>query len=141
MQAGPAGILSHREVYSSIYNTLRQTFKYVMPYAAHVPSFADTWGWVMVSTSFPSRFRLTLDTLEFQSYNINNGVCLKPSYLPTNKPTLVFTYNLTLSSSYKPTPSLPTSSAKNGVAGQIPHPLLRKNTLGKMSGLCILNFD
>ncbi|CAM6123473.1 unnamed protein product [Calypogeia fissa] len=48
-QGGPAGILSHKEVYSSIYNTLRQVFKYVIPYAAHVPSYADTWGWVMAS--------------------------------------------------------------------------------------------
>lgn len=48
-QGGPAGILSHTEVYSSIYNTLRETFKYVVPYAAHVPSYADTWGWIMAS--------------------------------------------------------------------------------------------
>lgn len=48
-QGGPAGILTHTGLYSSIYNTLRQTFKYVVPYAAHVPSYADTWGWVMAS--------------------------------------------------------------------------------------------
>jgi len=48
-QAGPAGVLTHTEVFSSIYNTLRQVFKYVVPYTAHVPSFADTWGWVMAS--------------------------------------------------------------------------------------------
>eukprot|EP00897_Mesotaenium_endlicherianum_P010823 jgi/Mesen1/976/ME000012S00519 len=47
--AGPAGILSGGEVYSPIYNTLRQVFKYVVPYAAHVPSYADTWGWIMAS--------------------------------------------------------------------------------------------
>ncbi|KAL2608278.1 hypothetical protein R1flu_026851 [Riccia fluitans] len=48
-QGGPAGILTHKEVYSSIFNTLRQVFKYVVPYAAHVPSYADSWGWVMAS--------------------------------------------------------------------------------------------
>lgn len=48
-QAGPAGILSHEEVFSSIYNTLRNVFAYVVPYAAHIPSYADTWGWVMAS--------------------------------------------------------------------------------------------
>lgn len=48
-QAGPAGVLSHREVFSSIYNTLRHVFNYVKAYTAHVPSFADTWGWVMAS--------------------------------------------------------------------------------------------
>ncbi|XWS26458.1 hypothetical protein CRYUN_Cryun26dG0034400 [Craigia yunnanensis] len=48
-QAGPAGIFTHKEVFSSIYNTIRQVFKYVLAYTAHVPSFADTWGWVMAS--------------------------------------------------------------------------------------------
>ncbi|MQL86858.1 hypothetical protein Taro_019395 [Colocasia esculenta] len=48
-QAGPAGVLTHKEVFSSIYNTLRHVFKYVLAYTAHVPSFADTWGWVMAS--------------------------------------------------------------------------------------------
>eukprot|EP01018_Ginkgo_biloba_P032663 Gb_20119 [translate_table: standard] len=48
-QAGPAGVLTHTEVFSCIYNTLRQVFKYVVPYSAHVPSYADTWGWVMAS--------------------------------------------------------------------------------------------
>ncbi|GMH12392.1 hypothetical protein Nepgr_014233 [Nepenthes gracilis] len=48
-QAGPAGIYTHKVVFTSIYNTLRQVFKYVVAYTAHVPSFADTWGWVMAS--------------------------------------------------------------------------------------------
>ncbi|XP_057957808.1 thermospermine synthase ACAULIS5 [Malania oleifera] len=48
-QAGPAGVFTHKEVFSSIYNTIKQVFKYVVAYTAHVPSFADTWGWVMAS--------------------------------------------------------------------------------------------
>ncbi|XAR69957.1 Thermospermine synthase [Bertholletia excelsa] len=48
-QAGPAGVFTHKEVFSSIYNTLKQVFKYIISYTAHVPSFADTWGWVMAS--------------------------------------------------------------------------------------------
>ncbi|KAK9741580.1 hypothetical protein RND81_03G114800 [Saponaria officinalis] len=48
-QAGPAGIYTHKEVFSSIYNTIKQVFKYVIAYTAHVPSFADTWGWIMAS--------------------------------------------------------------------------------------------
>ncbi|KAJ6351221.1 hypothetical protein OIU78_007200 [Salix suchowensis] len=48
-QAGPAGIFSHTEVFSCICNTLRQVFKYVVAYSAHIPSYADTWGWVMAS--------------------------------------------------------------------------------------------
>ncbi|KAJ8766247.1 hypothetical protein K2173_022306 [Erythroxylum novogranatense] len=50
-QAGPAGIFSHTEVFSCIYNTLKQVFKYVVAYSAHIPSYADTWGWVMASDS------------------------------------------------------------------------------------------
>ncbi|GAA0164898.1 hypothetical protein Leryth_010907 [Lithospermum erythrorhizon] len=48
-QAGPAGVFTHKEVFSSIHNTIKQVFKYVLAYTAHVPSFADTWGWVMAS--------------------------------------------------------------------------------------------
>ncbi|RXH70555.1 hypothetical protein DVH24_013301 [Malus domestica] len=48
-QAGPAGIFSHTEVFSCIYNTLRQVFRYVVPYSAHIPSYADIWGWIMAS--------------------------------------------------------------------------------------------
>lgn len=61
-QAGPAGILSHGEVFSSIFNTLRSVFEYVVPYAAHVPSYADTWGWVMASDKpFPTTTPEELD--------------------------------------------------------------------------------
>ncbi|GAB4851105.1 amp-CoA ligase [Ancistrocladus abbreviatus] len=59
-QAGPAGIFSHTEVFSCIYNTIKQVFKYVVPYSAHVPSYADTWGWVMASDS-----PITLSVEEF----------------------------------------------------------------------------
>ncbi|KAL8237336.1 hypothetical protein R6Q59_018417 [Mikania micrantha] len=48
-QAGPAGVFTHQEVFSSIYNTIKQVFKYVVAYTTHVPSFADEWGWVMAS--------------------------------------------------------------------------------------------
>lgn len=48
-QAGPAGIFTHKEVFTSIYNTIKQTFNYVIAYTAYIPSFADTWGWVMAS--------------------------------------------------------------------------------------------
>ncbi|KAL9688735.1 hypothetical protein QQ045_033159 [Rhodiola kirilowii] len=62
-QAGPAGIFSHTEVFSCIYNTLKQVFKYVVPYSAHIPSFADTWGWVMASDS---PFELTAESLDLR---------------------------------------------------------------------------
>ncbi|XP_057771736.1 thermospermine synthase ACAULIS5-like [Salvia miltiorrhiza] len=60
-QAGPAGIFSHTEVFSCIFNTLRQVFKYVVPYSAHIPSYADTWGWVMASDN---AFTLNADELD-----------------------------------------------------------------------------
>ncbi|KAK4755805.1 hypothetical protein SAY87_009562 [Trapa incisa] len=63
-QAGPAGIFSHTEVFSCIYNTLKQIFKYVVPYSAHIPSFADTWGWVMASDS---PFSLTAEDLDLRT--------------------------------------------------------------------------
>ncbi|KAI7738009.1 hypothetical protein M8C21_006636 [Ambrosia artemisiifolia] len=50
-QAGPAGVFTHQEVFSSIYNTIKQVFKHVVAYTTHVPSFADEWGWVMASDS------------------------------------------------------------------------------------------
>ncbi|KAJ4801022.1 Polyamine aminopropyltransferase [Rhynchospora pubera] len=48
-QAGPAGVFTHKEVFTSIHNTLKQVFKYVKTYTAHIPSFVDTWGWIMAS--------------------------------------------------------------------------------------------
>ncbi|KAE9455806.1 hypothetical protein C3L33_12312, partial [Rhododendron williamsianum] len=62
-QAGPAGIFSHTEVFTCIYNTLRQVFKYVVPYSAHIPSYADIWGWVMASDT---PFVLTADELDLR---------------------------------------------------------------------------
>ncbi|KAF7811413.1 thermospermine synthase ACAULIS5 [Senna tora] len=47
--AGPVGIFTHKEVFTSIYNTIKQFSADVMAYTTHVPSFADTWGWVMAS--------------------------------------------------------------------------------------------
>ncbi|KAF7831806.1 thermospermine synthase ACAULIS5-like [Senna tora] len=48
-EAGPAGIFTHKKVFTSIYNTIKQVFKYVMAYTTHAPFLADTWGWVMAS--------------------------------------------------------------------------------------------
>ncbi|KAJ7980057.1 Thermospermine synthase [Quillaja saponaria] len=62
-QAGPAGIFSHTEVFSCIYNTLRQVFKYVVPYSAHIPSYADIWGWVLASDS---PFELSAEELDIR---------------------------------------------------------------------------
>jgi thermospermine synthase len=44
-QSGPAGVLSATQVFSCIHATLASVFPSVLPLAAHVPSYADTWGW------------------------------------------------------------------------------------------------
>ena len=44
-QSGPAGVLSATQVFTSIHATLAAVFPSVLPLAAHIPSYADTWGW------------------------------------------------------------------------------------------------
>ncbi len=43
-QSGPAGILSCKEVFTSIHATVRSVFPSVLSYAQHIPSFCDAWG-------------------------------------------------------------------------------------------------
>ncbi|CAH1418753.1 unnamed protein product [Lactuca virosa] len=69
-QAGPAGVFSHTEVFSCIFNTLKQVFKYVVPYSAHIPSYADIWGWVMAS-DYP--ITLSPDELDLRMKQRING--------------------------------------------------------------------
>lgn len=44
-QSGPCGVLSATQVFTPINHTLAAVFARVVPMAAHVPSYADTWGW------------------------------------------------------------------------------------------------
>ena len=44
-QSGPCGVLSATQVFTPINHTLAAVFVRVVPMAAHVPSYADTWGW------------------------------------------------------------------------------------------------
>ncbi|XP_078179915.1 S-adenosyl-L-methionine-dependent methyltransferases superfamily protein [Carex rostrata] len=62
-QAGPAGVFTHKEVFTSIYNTLKHVFKYVKAYTAHIPSFVDSWGWVMASDH---PFSLTAEEIDLK---------------------------------------------------------------------------
>ncbi|CAL9027595.1 unnamed protein product [Prunus brigantina] len=59
-QAGLAGILSHKDIFTSIYNTVKHYLVSllhdigcfsadVIAYIAHVPSYADSCGWVLAS--------------------------------------------------------------------------------------------
>ncbi|KAG7030499.1 Thermospermine synthase ACAULIS5 [Cucurbita argyrosperma subsp. argyrosperma] len=59
-QAGPSGILSYN-VFSSIYNTVKHVFKYVIAYTAHIPSYADSSGWVLASDH---PFKLDVEDLD-----------------------------------------------------------------------------
>lgn len=49
-QSGPAGVLSATEVFSSIFATVRSVFPRVVPYAQHIPSFCDCWGFSLALT-------------------------------------------------------------------------------------------
>jgi len=44
-QSGPAGVLTAGEVFAPIHHTLAAVFPRVLPLTAHIPSYADTWGW------------------------------------------------------------------------------------------------
>lgn len=56
-QSGPAGVMSASQVFSAINNTLASVFPAVVPYAQHLPSFADCWGWNLAFTD-PSQKKL-----------------------------------------------------------------------------------
>ncbi|DBA83855.1 hypothetical protein WJX77_008056 [Trebouxia sp. C0004] len=43
-QSGPAGVLSSTEVFTAIHSTLNSVFPSVLPYAQHIPSYNDAWG-------------------------------------------------------------------------------------------------
>lgn len=49
-QSGPAGVLTSQEVFTPINNTLASVFGHTVAYAAHIPSYVDTWGFNMASS-------------------------------------------------------------------------------------------
>ncbi len=46
-QSGPCGFNSCTEVFTCINRTLAHVFPKVTPYAQHIPSFCDAWGYNM----------------------------------------------------------------------------------------------
>ena len=50
-QSGPAGLLSHQECFTTIYNTLTGTFNHTAPAQVHVPAFQTLWGLILASDS------------------------------------------------------------------------------------------
>ena len=50
-QSGPAGLLSYQECFTTISNTLSNTFNHIAPTQVHIPAFATLWGMVIASDS------------------------------------------------------------------------------------------
>ena len=50
-QSGPAGLLSHRECFTTILKTLGEVFNHTRGYQVHVPAFQTLWGFSMASDS------------------------------------------------------------------------------------------
>ncbi len=50
-QSGPAGFLSLRECFTTIYKTLEGIFTHSVPYQVHIPSFITLWGFTIASDS------------------------------------------------------------------------------------------
>ena len=50
-QSGPAGLLSHQECFTTIYNTLAGIFNHTAPTQVHVPAFQTLWGLTLASDS------------------------------------------------------------------------------------------
>jgi spermidine synthase len=53
-QSGPAGLLSFKECFTTIFNTLGTLFEYTTAVQVHVPAFQTLWGFTIASdTAFP----------------------------------------------------------------------------------------
>ena len=53
-QSGPAGLLSFKECFTTIFNTLGTLFDHIKAVQVHVPAFQTLWGFTIVSdTAFP----------------------------------------------------------------------------------------
>ena len=50
-QSGPAGLTHYRECFTTIVNTLANTFNHTAPYQVHVPAFQTLWGFTLASDS------------------------------------------------------------------------------------------
>ena len=50
-QSGPAGLLSYKECFTTIHNTLSGVFDRVIPSHVHVPAFQTMWGMILASDS------------------------------------------------------------------------------------------
>ncbi len=50
-QSGPAGLLSYRECFTTIYKTLAAVFEHTKAIQVHVPAFQTLWGFCLASDS------------------------------------------------------------------------------------------
>ena len=63
-QSGPAGLLSFKECFTTIFNTLGTLFDHIKAVQVHVPAFQTLWGFTIVSdTAFPE---VSEDDAEFE---------------------------------------------------------------------------
>ena len=63
-QSGPAGLLSFKECFTTIFNTLGTLFNHIKAVQVHVPAFQTLWGFTIVSdTAFPE---VSEDDAEFE---------------------------------------------------------------------------
>ena len=63
-QSGPAGLLSFKECFTTIFNTLGTLFGHIKAVQVHVPAFQTLWGFTIVSdTAFPE---VSEDDAEFE---------------------------------------------------------------------------
>ena len=63
-QSGPAGLLSFKECFTTIFNTLDTLFDHIKAVQVHVPAFQTLWGFTIVSdTAFPE---VSEDDAEFE---------------------------------------------------------------------------
>ena len=74
-QSGPGGFLTYHQVFAPINRTMREVFPKVVPYHAHVPSFADVWSWCLAFSSDSVQRLLTAEELDEEARHKLHGQC------------------------------------------------------------------
>lgn len=90
-QSGPAGLLSHQECFTTVFNTLTGVFNHTAPTQVHVPAFQTLWGMTLASDSpFPTLSDDQIDgliaqrvdkTLGFYDSETHRNMFALPKYL------------------------------------------------------------
>ena len=90
-QSGPAGLLSHQECFTTIYNTLTGVFNHTAATQVHIPAFQTLWGLTLASDSpFPDLTNRQIDEniaqrigkpLKFYDSETHRNLFALPKYL------------------------------------------------------------